>query len=44
MIAVHAHAAQAAKTDAWSRLDGDVYTWITQKVTSHGGWVTSTSR
>jgi V8-like Glu-specific endopeptidase len=42
VVAVHAHAEAAAKTDAWSRLDGDVYTWMTQKVASHGGWVTST--
>lgn len=44
VVAVHAHADRAAKTDAWARLDGDVYTWITQKVTSHGGWVPSASR
>jgi hypothetical protein len=44
VVAVHAHANTAGKTDAWARLDGDVYTWITQKVVSHGGWVTSTTR
>jgi hypothetical protein len=38
LVAVHAHADASGKTDAWSRLDGDVYTWITQKVSSHGGW------
>ena len=43
VVAVHAHADAVAKTDAWTRLDGDVYTWITQKVMSHGGWVISTS-
>jgi secreted trypsin-like serine protease len=38
LVAVHAHADESGKTDAWTRLDGDVYTWITQKVASHGGW------
>lgn len=44
VIGVLAHGDAAAKTEAWSRLDGDVYTWITQKVTSHGGWVSPASR
>lgn len=44
LVAVHAHANATAKKDAWSRLDGDVYTWITQKVTSHGGWESTSSR
>lgn len=44
VIAVHAHADAATKADAWSRLDGDVYTWITEKVTAHGGWVPAASR
>jgi hypothetical protein len=38
LVAVHAHADESGNTDAWTRLDGDVYTWITQKVSSHGGW------
>lgn len=38
LVAVYAHADTTAKTDAWTRLDGDVYTWITEKVASHGGW------
>jgi V8-like Glu-specific endopeptidase len=44
VVAVHAHADATTKKDAWSRLDGDVYTWLTQKVTSHGGWVSPASR
>jgi len=28
----------ALASDAWARLDGEVYTWMTQKVASHGGW------
>jgi hypothetical protein len=45
IVAVLAHSDHAtAKTEAWARLDGDVYTWITQKVTSHGGWVSPASR
>ena len=38
LVAVYAHADGTGKTDAWTRLDGDVYTWITEKVASHGGW------
>jgi hypothetical protein len=44
VVAVLAHVDVATKKDAWARLDGDVYTWITQKVTSHGGWVPASSR
>jgi V8-like Glu-specific endopeptidase len=44
VIGVYAHGDPARKTDAWSRLDGDVYTWITQKVMSHGGWVVASAR
>ncbi len=38
LVGVHAHADTKTKTDAWTRLDGEVYTWMTQKVASHGGW------
>jgi len=38
LIGVFAHTDESGRTDAWTRLDGDVYTWITQKVASHGGW------
>jgi len=38
LVAVYAHADASGKTDAWTRLDGQVYTWITEKVASHGGW------
>jgi V8-like Glu-specific endopeptidase len=44
LVAVHAHADASGKTDAWTRLDGDVYTWITQKVSSHGGWTNASPR
>lgn len=44
VAAVLAHVDAATKKDAWARLDGDVYTWVTQKVTSHGGWVPAASR
>lgn len=37
LVAVHA-GTDALGNDAWTRLDGDVYTWMTQKVSSHGGW------
>jgi V8-like Glu-specific endopeptidase len=30
--------------DFWARLDGPVNTWITARVTTHGGWGPSTSR
>jgi hypothetical protein len=41
LVAVHARAlgGPGDASDLWSRLDGDVYTWLTQKVASHGGWV-----
>ena len=42
LVAVYAHADATGKTDAWTRLDGDVYTWITEKVASHGGWSDAT--
>lgn len=38
LVGVHAHSGTGTKTDAWARLDGDVYTWMTQKVASHGGF------
>jgi hypothetical protein len=38
LVGVHAHTDTNGRTEAWTRLDGDVYTWITQKVASHGGW------
>ena len=38
LVAVSAHADTNGKTDAWTRLDGEIYTWITEKVASHGGW------
>lgn len=38
VVAVHAHVEAAKNKDAWTRLDGDVYTWMTEKVVSHGGW------
>lgn len=38
LVAVYAHEGSTGKTDAWTRLDGDIYTWITEKVASHGGW------
>jgi hypothetical protein len=44
LVAVHAHADARGTTDAWARLDGDVYTWITQKVSSHGGWTNASPR
>jgi V8-like Glu-specific endopeptidase len=44
LVAVHAHVGASGKTDAWARLDGDVYTWITQKVSSHGGWTHAAPR
>jgi hypothetical protein len=44
LVAVLAHSNVATKTDAWARLDGDVYTWITQKVVAHGGWVSGATR
>lgn len=37
LVAVHAGTDSRGK-DRWARLDGDVYTWMTQKVSSHGGW------
>ncbi|MBS2018156.1 MAG: trypsin-like serine protease [Deltaproteobacteria bacterium] len=37
LVAVHA-GVDASGNDTWARLDGDVYTWMTQKVSSHGGW------
>lgn len=37
LVAVHAGTDSTGK-DRWARLDGDVYTWMTQKVSSHGGW------
>lgn len=41
LVAVHARmvAGRDGETELWSRLDGDVYTWLTQKVSLHGGWV-----
>lgn len=42
LVAVHASTDAKAKTDTWARLDGEVYTWMTQKVASHGGWDAST--
>lgn len=41
LVAVHARVVTetAAETELWSRLDGEVYTWLTQKVSSHGGWI-----
>ncbi len=30
--------------DFWSRLDGTVYTWISGRVTTHGGWGAASSR
>ena len=42
--AVYAHADGSGATDAWTRLDGDVYTWVTEKVASHGGWKDETTR
>jgi hypothetical protein len=39
LVAVHAHVDPGGKTEAWARVDGDVYIWITQKVSSHGGWI-----
>ena len=44
VVAVLAHVDSATRKDAWARLDGDVYTWLTQKVTSHGGWAPAASR
>lgn len=38
LVAVYAGFDATSKVDTWARLDGDVYTWITQKVASHGGW------
>ncbi len=38
LVAVHA-GVDGAGNDRWARLDGDAYTWITQKVSSHGGWL-----
>jgi hypothetical protein len=38
LVAVYAGVDATSKMDRWARLDGDVYTWITQKVASHGGW------
>jgi len=37
LVAVHA-GTDSKGNDRWARLDGDVYTWLTQKVSSHGGW------
>lgn len=37
LVAVHA-GTDSTGNDRWARLDGDVYTWMTQKVSSHGGW------
>lgn len=46
LVAVHARvlAEGGAERDLWTRLDGDVYTWLTQKVTSHGGWTAPSPR
>lgn len=44
LVGVHGHTDADAKMDTWARLDGDVYTWITQKVSSHGGWTTGDPR
>lgn len=44
LVAVHAHVDASGRRDAWARLDGDVYTWITQKVSSHGGWTNASPR
>lgn len=44
LVGVHAHTASDATADAWARLDGDVYTWLTQKVASHGGWTVGEPR
>lgn len=44
LVAVHAHADTDGRTDAWARLDSDRYTWLTQKVASHGGWSASDPR
>lgn len=30
--------------DYWARLDGAVYTWMSSKVATHGGWGVATSR
>lgn len=38
LVAVSAHGDTNGKTDSWTRLDGEIYTWITEKVASHGGW------
>jgi hypothetical protein len=44
LVAVSAHQDANGKTDAWTRLDGTVYTWITERVASHGGWSGETPR
>lgn len=44
LVAVYAGVDADAKVDTWARLDGDVYTWITQKVVSHGGWHSRTPK
>jgi hypothetical protein len=44
LVAVYAHADGSGMTDAWTRLDGDIYTWVTEKVASHGGWKDETAR
>jgi hypothetical protein len=44
LVAVHAHVSPNGKADVWARLDGDAFTWIREKVASHGGWVTATPR
>jgi hypothetical protein len=44
LAGVHAHTDSATKMDVWARVDGDAYTWITQKVSSHGGWTTGDPR
>jgi V8-like Glu-specific endopeptidase len=46
LVAIHARPVTDAgrEADLWSRLDGDVYTWLTQKVAAHGGWVAPSPR
>ncbi|MBX3192989.1 MAG: trypsin-like serine protease [Labilithrix sp.] len=44
LVALYTGIDDAAKRDVWARLDGDVYTWITQKVAGHGGWHTRTPK
>lgn len=45
LVAVFAGvSADDGQRELWSRLDGEVYTWLTQKVSAHGGWIPADPR